>query len=274
MPRCEPFHASALGFAPGVRKPERGAVVMRDGEAKALRRESQSADGRGQVERLFGALAGAHEGLLAGRPGERTAGADRHVIDPPALAVGRNHLAFALRVARHHLAVIAAGDHALGIRARAENRAAVHRNPARLAAAWHENQRLLAEHQDRGLAEKMRRHDRRAGRHRPRALDHRGDVALGVTHRGGTSLVSWASAARCRVGKIAFRIASAWAKALRDFAHAQRRGPRLCPPYARCGALAMRPREGGHRCHESELALTPRSSRTLPGSSPPAACVR
>ncbi len=45
------------------------------------------------------------------------------------------------------------------------------RCPAHLAFARDEQQRLLAEHEGGGLAEKMHGHDRRAGRERPRPLD-------------------------------------------------------------------------------------------------------
>ena len=90
-PRCEPFHSSVSGARLRVREPERDAVVMRDGEAKALRRERQPADGRGQLERALGALAGCAR-TPACRPTRRPRRrADRHVVDPAALAVGRDH---------------------------------------------------------------------------------------------------------------------------------------------------------------------------------------
>ena len=77
-----------LGRGLGVRKPQRRAVVVRDREPEALRREGEPADGRGRRRALLLALAGAHEGVLAGRPGDRAGGPDRDVIDPAALGVG------------------------------------------------------------------------------------------------------------------------------------------------------------------------------------------
>ena len=88
---------------------------MRDGEANTLRRERQSADGRGHLEHALGTLAAARKRLLARRPRDRAVRADRHMVDPAALAVGGDHRALAVRVGRHHLAVVAAGDDAVGV---------------------------------------------------------------------------------------------------------------------------------------------------------------
>ena len=53
---------------------------------------------------------------------------------------------------------------------------------ARLARTRQEQKRLLAEHEDRGLTEKMRRHDRRVRLERARALDDGGNLGAGVGH--------------------------------------------------------------------------------------------
>ena len=75
----------------GVGKPQRGAVVVRDRQPKALRQESEPADGRRRFE--FAQLLGLHERRLAGRPGDRAVGSERDVIDPAMLGVGRRVIA-------------------------------------------------------------------------------------------------------------------------------------------------------------------------------------
>ena len=92
--RAFPFQR--LGRALRVREPERDAVVMRDGEANTLRGERQSADGRWHLEHALGTLAAARKRLLARRPRDRAVRADRHMVDPAALAVGGHHGAVAL----------------------------------------------------------------------------------------------------------------------------------------------------------------------------------
>ena len=158
--RAFPFQR--LGRALRVREPERDAVVMRDGEANTLRGERQSADGRWHLEHALGTLAAARKRLLARRPRDGAVRADRHMVDPAALAVGGHHGAVACCVGRHHLAVVAAGHDAAGVRGRAQDGAAVHRRRAHVARFRNEQQCLLAQHEHRGLAEKMRGHDRRA----------------------------------------------------------------------------------------------------------------
>jgi len=155
---------------------------MRDGEANAFGRERQAAHRRAHFERVLGALGGAREGVLASRPGDRTVRTGRDMVDPASLAVGCDHAGLAVHAGRHDLAVVAAGDDAIRVRARAENCAAMRRDRARLAHARHQDERLLAQHQDRGVAEKMRAHDACAGLDRPRALDHGGDVVAGFGH--------------------------------------------------------------------------------------------
>ena len=92
--RAFPFQR--LGRALRVREPERDAVVMRDGEANTFRGERQSADGRWHLEHALGTLAAARKRLLARRPRDRAVRADRHMVDPAALAVGGHHRAVAL----------------------------------------------------------------------------------------------------------------------------------------------------------------------------------
>ena len=93
------------------------------------------------------------------------------MVDPAALGIGRDGLAVALGVGRHDLAVVAAGDHAGAIARRRQDRAAVDGNALRLAVARRQQQRFLAEDEDGGLLQEMHADHRRAGLHRPHALD-------------------------------------------------------------------------------------------------------
>ena len=83
--RCEPFQSSSLGRRGGVGEPQAGAVVMRDGEAIALRREGEAARGRRpRLISLGDALGVAGEHLLAGSenasaPSSRTVSASIHL---------------------------------------------------------------------------------------------------------------------------------------------------------------------------------------------------
>ena len=93
------------------------------------------------------------------------------MVDPAALGVGRDGFAVAVGVGRHDLAVVAAGDDAGAVARRRQDRAAVHGDALRLAVARRQQERLLAEHEDRGLLQEMHADHRRAGLHRPHALD-------------------------------------------------------------------------------------------------------
>src|SRR6202011_2784709 len=99
-----------LGIGGGFGKPEARAVVVGDGETHALGREGKPTDRRGYFDAARLAGAGAREGVLAGRPGNRTVRAERDVIDPAALRVLPDHARLAGRVERDDLAVVAAGD--------------------------------------------------------------------------------------------------------------------------------------------------------------------
>ena len=185
----------SLRLALRVRKPEREAVVVGDGETQAFRGEGQPPDGRRHLERALRALGGAHARLPTRRPRERAGGAHRHVVDPALLGIGGENGAFPLGVGRHHLAVVAAGHDTLRISGRGEDGAVVHGDVAYLARARHQGDRPLAEHEGRGFPEKMRGHHRRAGLDRPRALDDGRGVGAAIGHLGSISLVSRASAA-------------------------------------------------------------------------------
>ena len=170
----------------GVRKPERHAVVVGDGQTHAFRREGQAANGGLHLDRARLALAGLHESLFAGRPGHRTVGARGDVIDPAALRVGRNRPAFALRIGREHLAVIAAGNDRDAVGRGRQNAAPVDRQPLLVALVGDQQHRLLAEHKGRRAAEQMHRHHRRAGYDHARAFnDGRGvgyNVSWSISH--------------------------------------------------------------------------------------------
>ena len=128
--RALPFELFRRGLR-RVGKPQRGAVVMRDGKPKALRQEGEPADGRRRFE--FAQLLGLHEGRLAGRPGDRAVGRQRDMIDPAMFRIGRERAGLALRVGRDHAAVVAAADDALAIGGRGEDRAVMDGDPPRLA---------------------------------------------------------------------------------------------------------------------------------------------
>src|SRR5665213_239621 len=89
--RALPVENLRLG-ARRIGKPERGAVVMRDGEAKAFRRKTQTRDGRRGLETayftLFRAPSCKYLRGLAGRPGDGAVGPERDLIDPTFLVVG------------------------------------------------------------------------------------------------------------------------------------------------------------------------------------------
>src|SRR5262249_14550432 len=78
-----------------------------------------------------------------------------------------------------------AGHDAVGIGGSRKDSAAVDRDAAGLARARYQHERALAQHEDRGLSQKMRGPHRRAGLDRPRALDDRRDVGAGVGHALG-----------------------------------------------------------------------------------------
>ena len=137
----------------------------------------------GRSSDLLLALGGAHEGLLAGRPGDRAVRAERDAIDPAMLGVGGKRFAFALRVGRHDLAVVAAGEDAravarptAGCRRRARRRAAPSPRARRTAAPPRRARTR------RVSPRKCTADDRRARRDGPHAIGDGGDVGAGVGH--------------------------------------------------------------------------------------------
>jgi hypothetical protein len=75
---------------------------------------------------------------------------------------------------RHHLAVIARGQDALAVAGAGENGAAMDGDADRLARPRREQQRLLAEREDRGAIEEMRADHRGRGRDQPHPVGDRG----------------------------------------------------------------------------------------------------
>src|SRR2546423_1522838 len=100
---------------------------MRDRDAQTFRRERKAAGAGWQIDRLDLAPGGAHERLLAGRPGDRIR-PERHTVDPAMLGVGRERLALAVRADGDDLAVIATREDARAIARDAENAARMHRD--------------------------------------------------------------------------------------------------------------------------------------------------
>ena len=153
-----------LGRGLRVRKPQRHAVVVGDGEPHALRRERQPADGGGHLERARLALAG-HARRPACRPTRRPRrpGRRRH---------GRSSGAWR-RSRSVSLSPFASVANTLPssppVTTRVPSLAAARmpppwtRKPLLVALAGDQQQRLLAEHERRGAAEEMHGHHRRAG---------------------------------------------------------------------------------------------------------------
>ena len=110
-----------LGLRIRVRKPERRAVVMRDREPQALRREGKPAHGRGHFK-LSLALVGADEGGLSDRPRDRARRPERDLIDPLSAGIGER-FPLAFDVGGDELAVIARGENPLSVAGRGEDRA-------------------------------------------------------------------------------------------------------------------------------------------------------
>ena len=96
-------------------------------------------------------------------------GPTRDVIDPAMLWVDGENRALALRVGGHDLAVVAAGDDALAVRRRRQDRAGVVAARRCAPSLRDQQQRLLAEHERRSIAEEPHGDDRHPGRDRPRA---------------------------------------------------------------------------------------------------------
>src|SRR5271157_1636934 len=111
-----------------VGKPQRGAVVMGDGEPETLRQKSEAGNGGGRYE--FAERFGLHEGRLAGGPGDEPVGPDRDVVDPAMLWIGGERAGFALCIGGDDLAVVAATDDAFVVGCGREDRAGMDRDPS------------------------------------------------------------------------------------------------------------------------------------------------
>ena len=150
-----------LGRPLHVREPERGAVVMRQGEPVALRREGEPAHGRGRREGLFAALFVARRDALADRKGEAAARVQGERVDP-AFCLGEGFRR-AVRSCRGDTAIIAAGDDARPVARRQQHRAAGVRRHAPAGAVRDEEHVAIGERQRGRVPEPGRRCDMRAG---------------------------------------------------------------------------------------------------------------
>ncbi len=162
--RARPFQNLRIGRHIG--KPQRHAVVMRDREPHAFRRERKPADRRRRIEEFLLALAAADKGGLAGRPRHRAIGMQRDIVDPASFCVGREQRDLALIVQCNELAVIAAHNDALAVRCRAENPSAVDGDRRNLAVRSNHRNAFLGADKGRALAEEMHRGDGHAERDR------------------------------------------------------------------------------------------------------------
>ncbi len=128
---------------------------MGNGEAETFRRKGQARHRRGRFERALFAFFSEHVRHLSGRPGDRSVGRQRHLINPTSLFVGGELSVLALSIGFDQRAIVAASDDALTVAGAAQNAAAVDLHAAFLAFG-REQQRFLAQHEHRGLAEEMR----------------------------------------------------------------------------------------------------------------------
>ena len=158
-----PFELS--GSASRVRKPERDAVVVGDGEANSPSGRSQAAYGRAHFERSARRpLAAAREGLLARRPCHRAHRARwRRGRSSGASRIGCDHAASPFRPVATTLPSSPPVTMRISSAREGEDRARMRRRPcAYRPCARHQHEGLLAQHEDRGIAEKMRTHHRPA----------------------------------------------------------------------------------------------------------------
>ncbi len=161
-----------------VGKPQRHTIVMCDGDAQSLRRESEPADGRRHVEGFHFALAALDKRGLAGGPRHRAIGMQRDIVDPAPFGVGGEHRHRALGVERGELAIIAAGDNALAIGRRAQDRAAMD-GDRRYFACFIDQRRVFFGANEHGdIAEEMQRGCGHADRQRPHPVGNGSDGGL------------------------------------------------------------------------------------------------
>ncbi len=148
---------------------------MRDRKAQALRRECQSADGRGHLERFFLGLPAADKGGLAGRPRHGPFRMKRDIVDPAPFRVGREQRDLAFDIERDQLAIIAADHDALSIASGAKDAAAMDDDRRYLAVSTYQENAFLGANESRVLADKMHRRDRRADFDRAHPVSDRND---------------------------------------------------------------------------------------------------
>src|SRR5579871_565398 len=104
------FPSECFGLCIGVRKPEGGAVVMRDRKPQSFGCEGEPSHGRGHFETPL-ALIGAHKSCLSRRPCDCARRPERDLIDPFAPA-SREYLLLAVDIGGNQLAIIARGENA------------------------------------------------------------------------------------------------------------------------------------------------------------------
>ena len=103
------------------------------------------------------------------------------MIDPAAFLVGGDNLIRAVGARRHDLPVIAAGDDAAVVRGARQNRAAVNGDTL-LAIVVHEQQVLLAKHEDRCWPKEMHPDERAIGTDRADTIGKGRNWRAGVAH--------------------------------------------------------------------------------------------
>ena len=130
---------------------------MGNGQAQALWRKRQTADGRRHIEGFILGLSAADKCRLSRRPRHRAIRMQRYIVDPAPLLIGCEVSHNALGVERCELTVIAAGDDALAVGRRAQDRTAVDRNARNLTCFVDQRRIFLSADEHGSIAEKMQR---------------------------------------------------------------------------------------------------------------------
>src|SRR5262245_63075264 len=142
--RSLPFEPFGLS-AGRVRKPERGAVVMRDRKTEAFRQKAKSGNGRGRLKRPQLTFLRADMCSFAGRPGKGVVWAHRNVVDPAFLVIRSDDPVLAIRTSFPDHTVIATGYDARSVGRACQDSACVNRDT--VFSLGDKRQFLLAKHE-------------------------------------------------------------------------------------------------------------------------------
>ena len=187
--RAGPFQEFRLRRHVG--KPQRHAVVMRDGNAQALWRKRQSTDGRGHVEGFVFALPLRTNAVLPADHATAPSGCSATLSIQRRLASVASTVTLAFGIERDQLAVVATGDDTLAVGCRAQHRAAMNgdtrnRVTGILVRGIDDRRVLLGADEDGVVAEEINRRHGHADRQRPHPVgdgnDGRSRVRIKISH--------------------------------------------------------------------------------------------